>query len=119
MVFLMIGKKLFSSRPVPVFEVKQLLKDRIDANEKGVELTYEQSMVQDYTKKFSKLAPSKSEKLFSDLKKIDGVSEVLAVKIADILPLDMEQISLLVPRSEKIEESKLNEALELVKKYSS
>lgn len=114
----MIGKKVYSSKEVPVFEVKQILKERIDANDKGVEPTYEQNLVMDYAKKFSKLAPSKSQKLFSDLKKIEGISDSLAVKIVDVLPSDIEEMNLLIPRNDKIEESKINEALELVKKHS-
>lgn len=113
----MIGKKLISSRILALFELKDLVKERIDANEKGVEPTYEQNMVTDYSKKFVKLSPAKARKCFDELKKIDGVSEVFASKVVDVLPEDLEELNLLIPRSEKVDEAKLKDILEAVKKF--
>lgn len=115
----MIGKKLNFSKPVALFEVKDMVKERLDQNDKGVEPTYEQNMVNEYSKKFVKLTPAKSRKLLEELKKIDGLNENFAIKIADIVPEDIDELNLLVPRGEKFEEPKLKEVLDIVSKYKS
>lgn len=112
----MIGKKVLGVKPVSVFEVKEILKERLDENEKGEEPTYEQNMAYDYAKRFVKLTPAKGKKLLEELLGL-GFSEYLAFKIADILPEDMDELNLLVPRNEKVPEETLKQALELVAKY--
>ena len=113
----MIGKKINYSKIVPLFEVKEMVKERLDQNDKGIEPTYEQNLVSDYSKKFVKVTPAKGKKLLEDLKKLEGVSENFAIKIVDILPEDLDEINLLVPKQEKVDESKLKDVIELVKKY--
>ncbi|MEK7539725.1 MAG: RNA polymerase Rpb4 family protein [Patescibacteria group bacterium] len=112
----MIGKKLLGVKPVSVFEVKEILKERLDENEKGEEPTYEQNMASDYAKRFAKLTPAKGKKLLEELLAI-GLSEYLAYKITDILPEDMDELNLLPARNEKVPEETLKQALELVAKY--
>ncbi len=98
-------------------EVKDLLKERLDMNEKGIEPTYEQNLAIDYSKKFSKLTPAKARKLLDEIKDIEGFNELIAIKVVDILPEDLDELNLLIPRQQKIEEDKLKQALELVTKF--
>lgn len=109
----MIGKKLESSKPVPIFEVKELLKER----EADGELTYEQTLANDYVKKFSKLTKAKGPKLIEALSPLVEDQE-LAVKIADIMPVEIERLKLLFPKGTNIDEAKLKEIHELVLKYA-
>ena len=48
----MIGKKLINSEPISLAEAKEL----IDARKKEGELSYEQNLTLEYTKKFAKLS---------------------------------------------------------------
>lgn len=112
----MIGKKVLGVKPVPVFEVREILKERLAENEKGDEPTYEQNLAFDYSKKFAKLTPAKGKKLLEELLSL-GLSEYLALKITDILPEDMDELNLLPARTEKVPEESLKQALELVAKY--
>lgn len=115
----MIGKKATISRIVPLFEVKDMVKERLDINEKGVEPTYEQNMVMDYSKKFVKLTPAKSRKLLEELLELEGMTEPLAVKILDILPEDMDELTLLISKNDHVQPDSLAKAFELVKKHRS
>ncbi|MDO8634613.1 MAG: DNA-directed RNA polymerase subunit F [archaeon] len=112
----MIGKKILGVKQAPVFEVREILKERLDENEKGDEPTYEQTMAFDYSKKFAKLTPAKGKKLIEELLGL-GLSESVAMKITDILPEDMDELNLLAQRTEKVPEESLKQALELVAKY--
>jgi len=58
----MIGKKINSSQYISLAQVKDILKERLDQNEKGIEPTYEQNLAKDYVKKLAKLTPAKARK---------------------------------------------------------
>ena len=109
----MIGKEVVSKRVVPLSEVKAILKK---ISEERAELSYEQKLTFEYSKKFSKLTEKQSEKLLEELKKIDGVDEEFALKVADILPESMDVMNLLVSKGAKISDKAVDEAFELVKK---
>lgn len=108
----MIGKKLVSRKKIPLFEVKDLIKDRAGAKE----LSYEQNLALTYAKKFSNISPAKGKKLLEDLEKIEGMTERLAVNIVDILPNSEEKLNLLVSPEDKVSKENLDKILELVKK---
>lgn len=111
----MIGKKLVSSENVPLYEVKNLLSER----NKDSELTYEQQQAFDYSKKFSKIPPSKGEKLMKDLKAIEGLDDDFIVKAIDILPQDIETARLILPgKGASISDDILNKVVELTSKYA-
>lgn len=109
----MIGKKMNSSRDIPLYEVRELLKERVEAGEP----TYEQSLTYDYVKKFSKLTESKAEKLIAELKKSHAVSDELAIKIADLLPDNVERLKLLIPKEGSLDNAALEGIIKTVEKY--
>ena len=110
----MIQEKILSKRPVSLAEAKEILKERVKEKE---EPSYEQDMSLKYVEKFSKLSPSKAEKLVEDLTKIDGADDAFAVKVCDILPETKETLQLLLQKNSKIKESDFDKILDLVKKY--
>ncbi|MFH1751508.1 MAG: RNA polymerase Rpb4 family protein [archaeon] len=109
----MIGKSLISSRLVSLAEVYDILKKRKDEGE----LSYEQKLTHQYAGKFKKITPKKTLELYSKLIEIDGVSELFAVKLVDLMPTDLDELKLVVPRGEEVKEETLNKVFELVKKY--
>ena len=110
----MIGKQIVSEENVPLFQVKEILAER---NKEG-ELSYEQQQAFDYSKKFTKLTLAKGEKLFASLKKIDGLTQDLIVKIVDVLPTDIETMQLVLYKSDcTIDDTKIKEILEIISKY--
>lgn len=108
----MIGKRLEDSRFVPLFEVKELLKER----EEGGELTYEQTLTKDYVQRFSKLTKANGRKFVEELSALVDDPQV-AVKIADILPDSVEKLRLIFPKGAKVEDAKLEGIVKLIKKY--
>jgi len=109
----LIGKKVLSSKPVSLAEVKEMLKER---SEKG-ELTYEQNLTSEYVKKFSKLSKSRVDKALAEFMAVEGVTDELATKLADILPQSMERLKLIVPKNAKFSEEQLGQLLSICKQY--
>lgn len=109
----MIGKEIKSRRNVGLHEIKELLKERKEAGE----LTYEQTSALDYSKKFCKLTKSKAAKLISELQKFEGIDEPLAMKIADLVPENIERLKLLISKTTTIDDSKLKEIMKTVSGY--
>ncbi len=109
----MIGRKINSKEPIALFELKELLSER----SKEGELTFEQQAALDYSKKFSPLTKSKSEKLLNELKKIDGVSLDLIVKIVDLLPQTDEELQLILSKGTSLNEFQSKNILQLTQKY--
>lgn len=108
----MIGKKVTETDPVTVAEVKKLLEDVSES----YELTYEQNLALDHANKFSKIETEDAKKLVEELQGI--VKKSQAVKIADIMPVDMADMRLLFAKergSHKKEE--LEQVLKIVEKY--
>lgn len=110
----MIGKKVISSQNANLSEVKEILSER----QKQGDLTYEQQQAFDYSKKFSKLAHSKAEKLAEELKQIEGLDEDFITKALDVLPTDLDTAKLVSYKSGTVTEDKLKQVVELASKYA-
>ncbi len=106
----MIGKRINSSEEIPIYRVKEILKEK----SKEGELSYEQNLTYEYVKKFARATPAKAEKMLGELKKIEGMDENTAIKIVDTLPKDMDRLRVLIPKDSSLDEAKQKEILELV-----
>ncbi len=109
----MIGKKVNSVKEVPLFEVKELLKER---NSEG-DMNYEQGLAYDYSKKFSKLTKVKGEKIMEELKEVEGMTDSLAIAIANILPGDADVLKLLLPKETTYSGDQVKKIIEISVKY--
>jgi DNA-directed RNA polymerase subunit F len=95
-------------------QVKKLL----EAAQKGSELSYSQKLALEQAQKLSKLTASKSENLIKELEKQEHITEPLAIKIADMLPTDIEGLRVIFAKERfSLSSEELNNILELVKKY--
>ena len=110
----MIGKEVLSKKFISLPEIKTLLTER----KKEKDLKYEQEQSFKYTKEFAKTTDVKAKKLVEDLMNIEGMTERLAVKIADMMPEETEKMHLLPMKEENVSDETLNQALETVKKYA-
>lgn len=109
----MIGKEILSKKFISLSEIKTIVSER----KKEKDLKYEQDQSLKYTKEFAKITDVKAKKLIEDLMKINGMTERLSVKIADIAPEEIEIMQLLPLKEENVSDETLKEALETVKKY--
>jgi len=109
----MIGEKTVEEKPITMHRVKELLKER----KKEKELTYEQDQTYKYASTFSKLPNAKTQKLLEELKKLESISEELAIKFVDTMPMEEEVIKLIPDKKDEVSEEDLKAALELIKKF--
>ena len=108
----MIGKKIIETDPITIAEAKEMLEE----SSESCEPTYEQNLAMDHVTKFSKLDVKTAKKLVSELQEI--IKKTQAIKIADIMPLDLADLRLIFAKergSHKKEE--LEQILEIVNKY--
>jgi DNA-directed RNA polymerase subunit F len=108
----MIGKKVIETDPITIAEAKEMLEE----SSESYEPTYEQNLAIDHVTKFSKLDVETVQKLVTELEEI--IKKTQAIKIADIMPLDLADLRLMFAKergSHKKEE--LEQILEIVNKY--
>lgn len=109
---MMIGKKIIETDPITIAEVKDMLEERSESHE----LTYEQNLALDHVTKFTKLDNEAARKLVDELEAIIKKSQ--AVKLADVMPLDMADMRLMFAKergSHKNEE--LEQLLSIISNY--
>lgn len=98
---------------VPLARVKDIL-DKVE------DKTYEQKVTYDYAKKFAKLDTKKAEALIKKLSelKMRKLKDKQIVKIVDLLPKDMEDLKVILAKSQMpLKEDELQKILEIVKKH--
>jgi DNA-directed RNA polymerase subunit F len=106
----MIGKGASGKRPVPFTEALDILEKRQGDEELG----YEQKLAYDHIKKFVAIGPEAAKKARAALMEI-GVSEHTAVKITDIMPIDLAQLKHILVREKKsFEEGDIKSMMEIV-----
>ena len=110
----MIEKSILSNRPATLAEVAEVLEKRKEEGELG----FEQQTTLAYVKKYAKLSKKKAEELIEDLQKIDKIKPAVAVKIADILPKNSDQLRLIFANERySLTSAEIEEVLKIVKKY--
>jgi len=99
---------------VPLAEVKDILAERQGESE----LTAEQKLALEHAQKFSRLDSKKAKKLIKELTELGFVSEVNAVKIADILPSHPDDVRLIFSKERaSVEKKDIEKILSIVQKY--
>jgi len=99
---------------VTLAEVKDILSER----QKDGELTAEQKLALDHAQKFSRVDSKKAKKLVKELTELGFVSEVNAVKIADILPSTADDVRLVFSKERaSVEKKDIEKVLSVVEKY--
>ncbi|MDO8624708.1 MAG: DNA-directed RNA polymerase subunit F [Candidatus Diapherotrites archaeon] len=113
----MLVEKIVSKKPVSLAEVKETLKERL--KDKEGEPTYEQDMTLKYVATFVTLTRAQSHKLIKDLLGIEGIDDVLAVKIADILPTKPQVLEVLLQKKYNMTDEQKKQIVDLVIQYTS
>jgi DNA-directed RNA polymerase subunit F len=93
------------------------IKDMLSARKKEGELDYEQGIALDHASKFSKLAERKSKKMAQELVGM-GVKEDIAVKVADLMPADEEDLKLIFSKERFVlDEEEVKKIMGIVASY--
>ncbi len=98
---------------IPIAKVKEILKQVKDK-------TYEQKLAYEHVKKFSKINLEKAEKLIKELLELEmrKLKEHQIVKIVDLMPKDVEELKVILEKSQlPFKDDELEKIIEIVKKY--
>lgn len=112
----MIGKSTGEGKLTSISEAEGILEQR----QKEGELGYEQKLVYEYAKKFNKLSKGDAKKLQKELEDM-GLSERLALKVVEIMPIDASQLKLILAMDKSrapTEDETVAKMMEIVKGYS-
>jgi len=110
----LIGKEVRGTRPATLSEVAEVLSNRKAEGELG----FEQQATLEHAQKFAKLTVEKAKKLVEELAGIEKVSPDAAVKIADLLPRNAEELALIFAKERyTLSEKDVGEVLSIVQKY--
>lgn len=110
-------KKILSSTPVSIPEVKDLLSN------KKQELTPLQMRVYNYAATFSKISPEAAKKLINELIGQHGLQRDEACQIVNVCPTTIEELRTILSGYKRLvstilfSDEKLNEILQLIKQY--
>ncbi len=96
-------------------EIKEQLEK--EQKERG-ELLSEQKLTLEHAKKFSKLSAKKAKNLAKELSKLDNITILNAVKIADLMPTHPDDLQAMFAKERvTITKEELEKVLEIVRKY--
>ena len=108
----MIGKKTLESKPIPAAKVKEILEEFSEKHE----LSYEQNLTLDHATNLNKLSLEDTEKLIEELEAYVDYKQ--AVRIADIVPRDMDDLRLIFAKERNAPSNdEMKEILEILEKY--
>ena len=108
----MIGKKTLESKPIPAAKVKEILEEFSEKHE----LSYEQNLTLDHASNLTKLSLEDTEKLIEELEAYVDYKQ--AVRIADIVPKDMDDLRLIFAKERNAPSNdEMKEILEILEKY--
>ena len=103
-------------KPVPLAEVKNILK-KISKDRK--EMIYEQKVALEHATKFGKLTIKKTDDMIKDLMENKDITELNAIKIADILPRTEDDIKTIFAKERiTISGNDIKKILDIVAKYN-
>ena len=110
----MIGKGETGKRPVALAEALEILENR----KKSDKLGYEQELAHDHIKKFSSIGADSARKMKKALEEL-GVGEATAIKISDIMPIDIAQLKhiLVLEKKKDFDEEDIAKMMAVVESY--
>ena len=110
--------RVVEMKPVSLFEVKEIVKERKSNKEK--ELNYEQEQTLNHIDKFAKLTEKQTTDLIEKLKAIEFIKEndFLLYQIVNVVPVKVEQLQLMLPKNITPTEEELKQVIELTSKHA-
>ncbi len=112
----MSDRGVLQVKPVTMYEAKAILERELEEIEEPV---YEQKICLDYLKKFARLTPEEGRRIVEEVLQVsDKIREEVAVKIADLLPADEEDVRAIFAKERAIlEKSEIAKIVEICARY--
>jgi DNA-directed RNA polymerase subunit F len=110
----MIVKEILSEELLTLAEAKEIL----NRGKKKEEERYEKRRAIEHANKFAKIGAKESRKLVEELLKLEKMKLDIAIRIADLLPRDRDELRAIYAKERfALTESELDEILGIVKRY--
>jgi DNA-directed RNA polymerase subunit F len=95
------------------------VKDILESESKGRELSTEQKYSLEHSQRFSRNDDKKARKLVAELmSEVEGLNETIAIKMADLMPKDADDIRILFAKERAGAQKKdVEKILAIVEKY--
>lgn len=94
------------------------VRDTLMERQNDGELTAEQKLSLEHSQKFARVDAKKARKLIKELLELGFVSEVNAIKIADIMPTHADDVRLIFSKERaSVEKKDIEKILSVVQKY--
>lgn len=112
----MADKNIIEVTPVTMYRAKKIMGQTIKGTEEPI---YEQKICQDYLNKLAKLSPGDGDKIVKELQKVsDKIRPEMAVKIADLLPRDEEDIRIIFAKERVVlDAEEINKIVDICSAY--
>lgn len=105
------------AKPVPIAKVQAMLENAVLERDPELVL-YEQKLALDHAQRTSQLDLESTEKLIEELLKLENVDNYYAVKLADLLPSDTEDVRAIFQRERyTLEPEEVQTILDTIAKY--
>ncbi|MBN2065945.1 MAG: hypothetical protein JW771_03955 [Candidatus Thermoplasmatota archaeon] len=102
-------------QPIPLAEVKNILKKISKERE---ELIYEQKIALEHAQKFAKLPVKKTQDIIRELKGVEFIDDIRAIRIADLLPTNEDDVKTIFAKERiTLSEKDIKTVLDIVRKY--
>ncbi len=112
----MSEKAIVEVRPITMYEAKKILSEAIKDIEEPL---YEQKICLDYLNKFAKLSPEEGKEVVEKALEVsDKIRPEMAVKIADLLPVDEEDVRIIFAKERVVlDREEINKIVEICAPY--
>ena len=109
----MIGRRVDSTKPITVAEVRELL----EGEKEKRELSFEQQSALDYSQKVAKTTAKGADSMVQELVKIEKLTSEVAVKIVDMMAENKEQLAAIISKERyTLTEKEIGQILDILKK---
>ncbi len=92
----MIGKSQADKKPISAAEAMEVLEGR----KKDSDLGYEQKLAYEHIKKYTNISAEVADKMIKELMQY-GVGTATAIKIVDVMPIDVLQLKHILAKEKK------------------
>ncbi len=111
-------KEVLDFEYLTISEAKEILEKIVEKRRKVAEVGFETRKTLHYLRTLSRLPAEKAKELVKELLKLPFVTEVIAIKIADILPEIPDEVRLIYAKEGiTVSPEEIQKILDIVEKY--
>lgn len=116
-----IFKEIIDEEYLTIAETKELLAEieGEHSDDEDREIRYELARAIEHVNRFADLAPEEARELVESLRELDKVDDAIAIKIADLLPQDRDELRAIYAQERySLSGDELDDILDIVAQYA-